>query len=216
MILPMVDDIDVYHLQQVCRLFHHRIKDDSICQRRLFLSPSGPVVDNAVERTTTLDTDTTNLRFNPFLTRMSITPFIDWSNFISRMQSADSPQPVPRIQEWNTINHHLCLYPLTNSHESWWNNMFVTQPPITSAAMMLPQRGNYSDNATSYPQDFSVCNPNGLKIGDIVREWKKITYGNEYLSGAPFCIVLYAFASYERFYSNYRKVLLEYQNTCRK
>jgi hypothetical protein len=212
MILPLVDEVDLLRLQQVCRLFNNRITNNILSQRRLFLSPSGPVIDNTPERTTKIDTDKITLKFNPFLTKISTSPFIDWSTFIRRTEGSDPPPLVPMIQEWDLENKHLCVYPPTdNRTESRWNDMFVTQPPITAVSIMLPKGSDYKDNSTTYPQDFEVHNPAGLTIGDVVRKWKKVTKGNDYLSGAPFCIVTFAFSRYERFYSAYRRVLMEYQ-----
>jgi hypothetical protein len=215
MILLLVDEHDLLRLQQVCHLFNNRINDDPLSQRRLFLSASGSVIDNTRERTTKIDTDTTTLKFNPFLTKISISPFIDWSDFISRTKGLDAQPHVPKVQEWDLDNKHLCLYPPTDSRtESRWNDMFVTQPPITAIAMMLPKGKDYKEGATAYPQDVEVRNLDGLTIGDIVRKWKKATEGNDYLSEGPLCIVTYAWSSYERFYSAYRRVLMHYNTFC--
>lgn len=222
-ILPLVDEVHLLRLQQVCRLFKNQINEDILSQQRLFLSASGPVIDNTPQRTIALDTDATNVKFNPLLTKISRAPFIDWSSFLSQGRTGEShwdgaggsPHKVPKIQEWDTENHYLCIYSLTDGHvESRWNSMFITQPPITAVSLQLPQAKTLKEHGTGYPQDFDVRNPTGVSIGDIVREWKRVTKGNSYRSGAPLCIVLFAWATYERFYSTYRRVLIEYRSHC--
>jgi hypothetical protein len=215
MILPLVDEHDLLRLQQVCHLFNRRINEDDLSQKRLFLSASGPVIDNTDERTTEIDTETTTLEFNPFLTKISISPFIDWSDFVSRAKELDTQPNVPKVQEWDLDNKHLCIYPPTDGRiECRWNNMFLTQPPITAIAMMLPKGKDYKEDTAAYPQDVEVRNLDGLTVGDIVREWKKATEGNDYLSEGPFCIVTYVWSSYTRFFSAYRRVLMEYNTFC--
>lgn len=209
-IIDFVDIKDVFTLLQVCHLFNDRINNDEMLLKRLFLQPEDAVIDNSRHRKGSLDTDAYNLKLNPFLAQISISPFIDWLDFAKRTNNSDPRPRIPLMQAWDEENKHICIYPVREGgSESRWNEMFITQPPITAVSLAVPGATNLRDAGSGYPKDTTVCNPAGLKIGDIVREWRKLTNGHEYSAATPACIVIHAWASYERFYSAYWTVLRE-------
>ncbi|TID13911.1 hypothetical protein E6O75_ATG07143 [Venturia nashicola] len=201
---------------QVCHLFYDRINnDDWIKQSRLFLQPEDAVINNSPSRREPhqedpLNTAAFNLKLNPMLANISIPPFIDWSDFVKRTENSNPPRRVPIMQAWDADNKHICIYPVREGgFDSPLNKLFVTQPPITSVSLALPGAKSWTEFGSGYPREVTICNLEGLKIGDIAREWRKITDGDRYSAAMPACVVIHAWASYERFYSAYRTVLME-------
>ncbi|KAE9976612.1 hypothetical protein BLS_002000 [Venturia inaequalis] len=215
--IEFVDVRGIFSLLQVCHLFYDRInKDDLIwLQPRLFLHPEDAVISNSPgereqNQTDSLQTAAHNLKLNPMLAHISISPFIDWSDFAKRTRNSNPPRRVPLMQTWDVDNKHICIYPVREGgSESRWNKMFVTQPPITTVSLAVPAATGSGEYGSGYPKEVTICNPSGLKIDDVVREWRNNTNGNEYSAAMPACIIIHGWASYERFYSAYRTVLME-------